>query len=186
MQIHTRFFVYNSPFSVKHTMEIKLSGRKRSGTIQMGDEKEPFFLPAMKTAIIEDGFFQHYTAAVLALFKLKGCAKDLILFMATTMDKDNLVDMPLFRKQQFVDLAKSEEGTQLYNVRTVDNALSILKKKQFIDSVGPASFKVNPVLFYKGGKERRARAISLHLEFYSDSNVVRIETELLDLKPKEK
>jgi hypothetical protein len=91
-------------------MEIKLSGRNRSAHIQMGRRKEPFFLPAMKTAIIEDGFFQHYTAAVLALFKLKGCAKDLILFMATTMDKDNLVDMPCTANSSLWTW-QSEEGT---------------------------------------------------------------------------
>lgn len=110
----------------------------------------------MKYEKVEEHFTQAYFNILSRFRKLSICARDLILYLAETMDENNSVATTKRTIIKFNErLAKFNEEDQ-YSYQTVVDAIRDLKKVGFLiqgDNKGEAW--VNPKYLFRGNEQRR-------------------------------
>lgn len=91
----------------------------------------------------EPDFVKMYTEDIANLNHIKGHKRDVLAFMASVMDYNNVaVVSPPMRRRWASELGVS--------MSTINNAVSALKKEGHILSDGHGEYTVNPSLFAKG------------------------------------
>lgn len=162
--------------------------RHKSGTIQKSGnvtldsgEEINIYKPKIGSYQVETSFVQAYYNSVFKLCSINGCAKDLLWFMCIKMDKDNIVTMVILQKKEFISKAINESGVKLYSLRTVDNALTALKKRGLIRKISQGSYLINPEYFFKDdikrdGGRKRIDMIRLELEFQAGEKKTKMKT----------
>jgi hypothetical protein len=177
-----------SPVAHEKTIRVKTGNRKKSGTVYMENgDKIDFYQPEIRGHHVEMNFVQQYHNAIHVLFGLNGCAKDILNYLLIEMDRDNVVTFVIHHKKAFLEIASQStvEGNKktMYGLRTVNNAIWLLKKKQIIREISRGTYLVNPTYYFKddvsrdGGK-KRFEMIRLELEFQAGNKRPEIKTKV--------
>lgn len=142
------------------------NSRRKAGSIKLeSGEVIDYYEPTMGDAYVEMGFMQYYLWTLSMLCRLDRCAAELIQFMALNMNDDNIIDFTKRLKEVFIEQMKDDKGSPRYAIRTVDNALGQLKKKNLVRDIARGSFLVNPKYFFKSKPEKRIEMVKLQLSF---------------------
>lgn len=126
-------------------------------------------LPEFKNLKLTTSHTKRYHNCLYLLADLKGCARNLMDFLAETMDVDNAVCSNNHTIQKFIDEMKSANVE--YGVDSVNKAFKKLKDKGFLIPIVRGMYMVNPKYFVKNDDAKRENLIRLSLDFGKDLDI---------------
>jgi len=138
-------------------------------------EQEGINLPEYKTMRVTTAHTKRYHNCLYLLADLKGCARNLMDYLAETMDTDNCVSSNSYTVNKFIETMKIANVE--YGVDSVNKAFKKLKDKGFLLVVSRGMYMVNPKYFMKNVDVKREDLIRLSLSFSkSEDTIINVET----------
>ena len=127
-------------------------------------------LPNFKSKDLEKLFVRQYYSTLHALAGLNACSRDLINYLITVMDNDNVVRNDSYLRMKFVNTIKEStrqlDGVELtYADSNVRSAFAALTKRECLIKLFKGVYKVNPEFYFRKDEVKRIEAIKLCLEF---------------------
>jgi hypothetical protein len=129
-------------------------------------------IPTFKNKDLDKLFVKQYYSTLHTLAGLNACSRDLINYLITVMDNDNVVRNDSYLRMKFVNAIKEStrqlDGVELtYADSNVRNAFAALTKRDCLIKLSKGVYKVNPEFYFRKDEVRRIEAIKLCLEFKS-------------------
>lgn len=113
-------------------------------------------IPIYSYREIEAGFVKRYDCVSYKLVKVQGCARNLIEYLATVMDSNNVVELNAHRLDVFLKYLKDNcEQEVTYSDIQLRRSIKALKDLGALISISRGVYQVNPELYFKGDSEKR-------------------------------
>lgn len=110
---------------------------------------------------VDSCFIKQYVGAMSSLFSLSACARNLLDYLAYTMNADNIVMMNSYSRDDFNRNFK--DGG--YSLSSITKATAELVDNEFLKQKQRGVYLVNPEFFDNGKAGERLNKIQVLLEF---------------------
>lgn len=137
-------------------------------------KEDDVVLPVYKNEIVPTSHTKRYHNCLYLLANLKGCPRNLMDYFTEIMDSNNMVPTNQYIRDKFIESMATAGVT--YAVSSFDKAITALREKGFIISIGRGMHQVNPKYFMKNDDDNRATLLKVMLEFSQEASDVIIET----------
>lgn len=165
------------------------------------DVQDGFRYPRFATKEIDNTATKRYHSALMLLFALPDCSRNLMDYLMQGMTDENIVHSNQYTRDMFnasiynawlayfkedcskessVNFGSNPQDLAIkkkYSDITIRKAFGTLKEKRLILSQTRGVFMVNPEYFFKKSEASRLDKVKMYLEFSNGVDMVKLRTE---------
>lgn len=127
-------------------------------------------LQTYKNREVSQSYIKQYYNTIANLIGLNSCSRDLMDFLAETMDDNNEVTNSVRVRNRFLEVLKersmkADGSYQTYADITIIQSFAALVERNCLVKLMKGLYRVNPELFFRGSTKDRMESIKITLEF---------------------